>query len=792
MKYICIHGHFYQPPRENAWLEQIETQPSAFPFHDWNERINFECYAPNRSARVLNDQGEIVKIENNYSKISFNFGPTLLSWLEENDSITYQEIIAADKTSVKTFDGHGNAMAQVYNHIIMPLASDEDKLTQVVWGIEDFKHRFGRMPEGMWLAETAIDSATAAILIQQGIKFVVLAPRQAQAYSSANGETIPVEGEVDTTKSYFTEINGKRLEVFFYNGQISQAVAFEKLLNDGRLLANKLIQQTKVQDDNSLVSIATDGETYGHHHRFGEMALASCIQSIEEVSDLKLVNYAWYAANFPSNNKIILKENSSWSCYHGIERWRSDCGCSTGENSQWNQAWRTHLRDALDFVRDNINASYKAKAEAVFIDHQNARNAYISVLLNRNTKNIYDFVDKQVHQSYKKEKQDVLRMMEMQRNMLLMYTSCGWFFDEVTRIETNQILQYAARALRYAEDVLNIDLWHGFKSILSKAKSNDPSKINALINFEKEIITGELTLEKVGMHVATLAVFEEELNNFELFNYRLESKLYKRVVFEEHVFVYGVVEISSKITLKKVSFGFVTAYFGQHYLFGIIKTAVHELQLIKKANDFIQDFKVFDFSTAKDRLINDFEGHPFDFEQLFKDQRIKIFSQINKINSATLLEANKTYYESQSELMVYGEQVGYRVPTLFSLSANVYLNKSLVEELKKGKKLSIVKLENITTQMKRWAIDFKNLEKISWLITEAVYELLDFQSNEMKIRWLEKVEKILMWSRELAIDVNLWKAQNQWFKIYNNFDTGENNKPPEVFVRIGQLLDFEV
>lgn len=790
MKYICIHGHFYQPPRENAWLEQIETQPSAAPFHDWNARINFECYAPNRSARVLNQRGEIVKIENNYSKISYNFGPTLLSWLEEKDAVTYREIIEADKASVKDFDGHGNAMAQVYNHIIMPLASEEDKLTQVIWGIEDFKYRFGRMPEGMWLAETAIDTATVSILIQQGIKFVVLAPRQAQAYVGRNEEAIPVEGEVDTTKSYFTETADGRLEIFFYNGQISQAVAFEKLLNDGKLLAKRLVDQARHQSDNSLVSIATDGETYGHHHRYGEMALASCIQAIEEEPELKLVNYAWYAANFPSSHKIIIKENSSWSCYHGIERWRSDCGCSTGGHPGWNQAWRTPLREALDFVRDTINSGYRIKAGVVFKDFHKARNAYIVVLLNRNAKTISDFIDKHVDKAYKKDEQDVLRMMEMQRNMLLMYTSCGWFFDEVTRIETNQILQYAARALRYAEDTLDLNLWSEFKSLLSRARSNDQEKVNARKNFEKEIITGELTLEKVGMHVATLAVFEEDLNNFELFNYRLEPKLYRRIVSNGRIFVYGIVEISSRITLKKVSFGFVTLYFGQHYLYGIIKTEVDEAHLIKKTSDFIKTIEGLNFSMTRSRLIAEFEGHPFDFGQLFKDQRIRIFRHIHKINAEALLESNKTYFESQSSLMDYGVQVGYRVPGLFLSSASVYLNKSIVAELRKGRRLSISKLENFYDQIIKWNIEIRNKERISWLVTEAVYELLTSGTNGLKERQLEKAEKLLLWSRLPDLDINLWKAQNQWFRIIKK--GGGREELPDALFRIGKLLNFEV
>ena len=329
-RYACIHGHFYQPPRENAWLEEVEIQDSAAPFHDWNERINYECYAPNTAARIEDDHGKIIKIINNYSRISFNFGPTLLSWMEKADHATYQAILKADKKSMERYGGHGSAIAQVYGHLILPLANLRDKQTQIIWGIKDFEHRFGRPPEGMWLSETAVDTETLEVLADQEIKFTLLAPRQAAAVRKLGEEEwINVnEGSLDTRQPYLCRLpSGKSIVLFFYHGGIAQGVAFEGLLNNGKQFAERVVSAFD-GDHPQLAHIATDGESYGHHHHRGEMALADCLNHIEESGWATLTNYGEYLEKFPPEFEIKIHENSSWSCVHGVERWRSACGCT--------------------------------------------------------------------------------------------------------------------------------------------------------------------------------------------------------------------------------------------------------------------------------------------------------------------------------------------------------------------------------------------------------------------------------------------------------------------------------
>ena len=398
-QYVCIHGHFYQPPRENAWLEAIETQPSAYPYHDWNERITAQCYLPNSIARINDEKGLVVKIVNNYSRMSFDFGPTLLSWLETSEPDVYNSILAADKESRQRFSGHGSALAHAYNHIIMPLANRRDKYTEVYWGIRDFEHRFKRQPEGMWLPETAVDLETLDIIANLNIKFTILAPRQA-LYIRKIGEKDwqeVNENTLDTTVPYRIPLNsGRAINLFFYNGAIAADVAFHGLLENGENLANRLLRSFKpARNSPQLAHIATDGESYGHHHRFGEMALAFALHHIETNKLAQITNYGEFLSLQPPAYEVQIQENSSWSCVHGVERWRSDCGCSNHYHPGWNQKWRMPLRKALDWLRDQVNSECEKEANSLFKDPWEARNAYISVILNRSKSNVRKFVEQQ-------------------------------------------------------------------------------------------------------------------------------------------------------------------------------------------------------------------------------------------------------------------------------------------------------------------------------------------------------------------------------------------------------------
>jgi alpha-amylase/alpha-mannosidase (GH57 family) len=572
-KYICIHGHFYQPPRENAWLEIVEKQDSAEPFHDWNERINFECYAPNTAARIQKGD-KITKIVNNYERISFNFGPTLLSWMEKADRTTYESIIDADIRSRKKFDGHGSAMAQAYSHMILPLANARDKDTQVIWGIKDFENRFGRKPKGMWLAETAVDTASLEVMAEHGIEFSVLAPRQAKAYRKLGDENWKNLGhaEVDPRRPYLCKLpSGKSIALFFYDGNIAQDVAFKGILNNGKHFANRLVSTFDDDDSPQIMNVATDGESYGHHHSHGEMALAYCLNYIEENNLATIINYSAYLEKFPPQHEIQIHENSSWSCVHGVERWRSNCGCRADVNNGWSQEWRKPLRELLNWLRDELIPIYETEAAHLIVAPWEARNEYIDVILNRNEQYTKAFLEKYATKSLTEhEVSKVFRLLEMQRNAILMFTSCAWFFDEISGLETNQVLQYALRAIHYARQVSGIDLHPEFEKRLEKIHSNVFE--NGAISYRDVVLPTRLDLERVGMHYACASLFEPNPDDLSLFNYTIENEFFERIIAGNHRLVIGRTTVKSKITLSRKAFSFAVLYLGQQNIIGNLST----------------------------------------------------------------------------------------------------------------------------------------------------------------------------------------------------------------------------
>jgi alpha-amylase/alpha-mannosidase (GH57 family) len=461
VKFLTVHGHFYQPPRENPWTEEVDVEESAAPYHDWNERITAECYAPNAD---------------NFEKISFNFGPTLLSWLEGHHPETYASILQADRASQDERGGHGNAIAQAYNHPIMPLAGHRDKVTQVRWGIEDFRHRFGRDPEGMWLPETAVDRETLAVLAEAGLKFTILAPAQARRVRPLkDGRWKDVQGgRIDPSQAYhYATAGGQSLALFFYDGPISRAIAFEGGLTDGETLRARLL--AGFSPDRAwpqLVNVATDGESYGHHHRGGAEALAAALRKIESDGEVTLTNYGAFLQAHPPTHQVEILEATSWSCPHGLKRWRSDCGCRVG-HPHWHQRWRAPLREAMDWLRDQLDPFYEARLGKLVKDPWAARDDYIHLILERSAERKADFFTRHQRAPLDSLREvEALTLLELQRQRLLMYTSCGWFFDEISGLEAVQVLKYAARAIELAGSLAFTGLEEEFTRRLAAAPSN--------------------------------------------------------------------------------------------------------------------------------------------------------------------------------------------------------------------------------------------------------------------------------------------------------------------------------
>ena len=481
---LCIHGHFYQPPREDPWTGEIEKQESAAPYHDWNERIYHECYLPNTRAQVFDEKGNLVKTVNNFEKIGFNIGPTLFSWLEAKHPDTYHTILEADQLSRPLHHSHGNAIAQVYNHMIMPLANLRDKVTQVRWGIADFKYRFGRNPEGMWLPETACDEETLEVLINEGIRFTILAPHQAEAIRAMNHEEweeLP-QGALNSRMPYrcFLKKNPtKFIDLFFYNGTIARDVAFGDLAFEAKLFADS-IERVKLKERrrSQLIHLATDGETFGHHKAFGERALAYLLEVEALKRGFKIVNHGEYLANHSPRYAVRLNEGedgegTSWSCAHGVKRWKEHCGCRGGGPPEWKQHWRKPLRKSLDWLREELTRVYEIYGRHFLKDVWAARNDYVHLILDPSEEARWHFFSKHARRILNGEEvKACFKLLEMQKYAMLMFTSCGWFFTEISGIEAVQILRYAARAIQLTREATQTSFEYEFLYRLSKARSN--------------------------------------------------------------------------------------------------------------------------------------------------------------------------------------------------------------------------------------------------------------------------------------------------------------------------------
>jgi len=476
---VCIHGHFYQPPRENPWTGEIELQPGAKPFHDWNERIYNECYKPNTEAEIINESGEVAARVNNYELINFNFGPALLAWIRRKHPETYYNIIGADKKSITMHHGHGNAIAMCYSHMIMPLSNLNDKISQVKWGLADFKYHFGRDSEGIWLPETACNRETIKVLINEGVKYIILDTGQAEKIRKlSESEWIDVSiGSINPKLPYrcYSETNnGKYIDIFFYDGPVSKSVAFDDVLITSQNLMIKIIAaEDKSFPGDQLISVATDGETFGHHKKFAERTLAFFLKSLVPMNSLDIINFAEYLELNPPEYEVTIKpgEGTSWSCPHGVKRWKEDCGCGSGEG--WNQKWRKPLREALDWLRDELILIYEKHGSVLFKDVWKARNDYINVLLYNTTETKTEFMAINSPRFLNESEINIcFKLLEMQKYSMLMYTSCGWFFSEISGIETVKILEYAACAIELANEITGINFEDEFLKRLYKAKSN--------------------------------------------------------------------------------------------------------------------------------------------------------------------------------------------------------------------------------------------------------------------------------------------------------------------------------
>jgi alpha-amylase/alpha-mannosidase (GH57 family) len=862
-RYICVHGHFYQPPRENPWLETVEMQDSAAPYHDWNERITSECYAPNGASRIQNKQNQITRIVNNYSRMSFNFGATLLSWLEEFAPRTYRMILDADVASAERYSGHGSAVAQVYNHIIMPLASERDARTQIRWGIADFTHRFGRKPEGMWLAETAVSRSVLDLMAQEGIKYTILAPHQCARIRPLSGadaarlrpayagpapaapklnrrasdrandeiptpETQAVSAEiartereekhpwletgdasVDTTRSYVVQLDeGRSIAVFFYNGPLSRAIAFEGLLDSGEVFARRLLsglRDDKGPDEPQMVHVATDGESYGHHHRHGEMALSFALHTIEERQLARLTNYGEFLALHPPQFEAEVVDDSSWSCSHGVERWRSNCGCNGGKPG-WSQRWRGPLREALDLLRDRTAPLAETLAAPLLRDVWAARDAYIGIVLDRSPSTVARFfAEHATRELTDAERVTVLELLELERHTQLMYTSCGWFFDEISGIETVQVIAYAGRVIQLAQKLFgNAPLFgdsanaleQDFLGVLARAESNVPEHHNGAEIYRKLVLPKRVDLESVGAHYAISSMFRAYPDAGQIFCFDVQRQSYDVFTSGRGRVALGRAALRSRITEETEEVCFAVLHLGDQNLSAAVRR-------YRPRDDF--DWRHFTESARLSirranlpeliRLIDEFFGGTlYSLTSLFADEQHRILQSLLNQTLEEVEGSLMRIYEEHATLLDFLGEANIAAPPALALTASFAVNASLRHALEADTYDSA----EVARLLRRAEIDHVQLDRglLSYTADKRMKRAmvrLEAAADEQDPAALHEAVAIAESLRTLPMEINLWQAQNIWNDLLHRTDVpGWTREWHDNFRRLGIALNISV
>ncbi|MDR0373401.1 MAG: DUF3536 domain-containing protein [Nitrososphaerota archaeon] len=775
-RYLCIHGHFYQPPRENPWLEEVEFQDSAQPYHDWNERVTAECYAPNAVSRVMDSEWRIIGLINNYSRISFNFGPTLLYWLAKHNPPVYQSILNADKESMTNFGGHGSAIAQIYNHLIMPIANRHDKETQVKWAIKDFEVRFGRFPEGMWLPETAVDTESLEVLAENNIKFTILSPHQASKMRKIGEEnwTDISDSKIDPRYPYLCCLpSGKTITLFFFDRRTATDISFGHLLENGEAFAKRLIDALNTKENEALLeSVASDGELYGHHHPHGDMTLAYCIYYIVSNETAELTNYAEFLEKHPPLHEVQIIENTSWSCNHGVERWRNDCGDNMGK-AGWHQAWRKPLREAMDWLRDTLIPQFEQDISQYLNDPWGSRNDYITIVLNRSRENIEAFFTTHSKRPLKEnEKRRIIKLLEMQRHAMLMYTSCGWFFDEISGIEAVQVMMYAARVMQLAKELFDLDLETKYLQILEGAPSNiaefgngakiygifvkpavvDFAKISAQ-NTMRELFSGDIETTAVVSKIPS-SCFSIKMENVA----RCDDGKFRLILNRSTVF--------SSITLDEQAFSCAAIWMGDHNVTCGVQLDMPKKQFLSLSAKLTDSFEKGQINEIIVDLSKYF-GQNYSLNDLFRDDQRHILEYIVAGGLKKAKELNDIIYHDNSAMLRFMKENRILPPKPLQLAAEAVLNMD-IEQLLSAQTLDLEKLRKLINDSKHLAVTFDS-------------QLLGFQASEKIAKEFNKLAEapenletitditlLIRMIRELPLQLDLWQSQNISFKIAQN------------------------
>jgi alpha-amylase/alpha-mannosidase (GH57 family) len=806
--YVVIHGHFYQPPRENPWIEKIEEEVSARPFHDWNTRIATECYIPNSCARIYDADSRILDIVNNYNKISFNFGPTLLAWLADNAPFAYQRLQAADHQSLTRL-GHGNAMAQAYNHIILPLANSRDRETEVIWGLKDFEYRFGRKAEAMWLPETAVNYSTLATLAAHGMKYVILSPYQARRVRPLEGGAWEmVEAQtLDTTQAYRCFLPGsskdpkesRYIEVFFYDGGVASDLSFGALLHDSRTFVNRLVKGFRPDLPRpQLLNVATDGENYGHHHKFGELGLAYALEKVIPQEGFTLTNYAAFLEVAPPRMEVELEvgpkqEGSSWSCAHGVGRWKEDCGCSTGGPPNWNQRWRTPLRQAFDFLNDRLAKVYEEEGARYLKDPWAARNEYIEVILDRREETIASFFSRHgVKGLTRKGWLTPLRLLEMQRHVLLMYTSCGWFFADLAGLETIQVMKYAARALQLGDYFAKEPLEEPFLKILEQAESNVPEEGNGRNIFLRRIKPAVVDFPKDRERQCPSHVYHFQVKP-------LEQEVQTQGTL---TLASGRLQVTSGVTWREETLGFFTVHLGSYlYRTQVLQTCSQaEFQSLNQ-----ELFQILD-QTPEDLiplLAGRLGERYYTVHDIFQEEKEQIFLDLLKENREEAVSDIMHRFANATPILKAMATEALPIPRLYQALGEITLNRRLVEILRRHEPepellSASEEMQDLLKEADLFAFKLESHEGAQILRRILDHHLMDLASD-FNQEVADSLMSFLELQRRIPITLEIVEAQNYFFALQKEHfpalairaaKNAQVRKLADTLVKIAEALGF--
>jgi len=766
---IVIHGHFYQPPRENPWLEAVEVQDSAAPYHDWNARITAECYAPNTAARRVDAANRIIDIVDNFERISFNVGPTLLGWLAREAPAVHAKIVDADRASVDARRGHGNAIAQVYNHMIMPLASRADKVTQVQWGLEDFRQRFGREAEGMWLPETAADDETLEVLAEAGVKFTILSPSQAARVRRLGTEAWDDVGErIDPSRAYLWRgPRDSRLALFFYDGPISRAIAFEGLLESSeRMVARFRAAFTETRTWSQLVHCATDGESFGHHSRFGEMALAAALRTLGADPSLEVTNYGAFLAAHPPTHEAQIRQGTSWSCAHGVERWRADCGCRFGTGSQ--QGWRAPLRDTLDWLREQTDGFYEARAGAYLKDVWAARDDYGAVVLDRTSPRLEAFLAG--HQAVPLDPRARLQvrcLLELQRNRMLMYTSCGWFFDEISGLEPVQILKYAAIVMQYLRDLGGPALEPELERRLAAAPSNVVDFAHGAEVYRRLVAPLTADLRRIVAHYAITGLFTEHPDEATVYAYRVERLDETRRNGSSAALRIAHVRVESVVTGEAREVMYALLHVGGHDVTCALRAWEGQAAYNGVKADLLDRHARDSVADVVRGIDEHFPGETFGLPHLFLDERRRVLAAVTASVLAQYEETYREIWEESRGLVRYLRRVDAPIPDALTLVARHVLEQEVSAAARSLDGLGALppRVEELLGEAHALGLNL-NLTLIRPALEHALTCALDGVAEQPTVERIDAARRLVADTRRLGLDLSLWGAQNRYFEIW--------------------------